>query len=490
MIHKLIVFTIYIFYIVATHCIDETKLDSIRKLGDNAYYSNKLSDALNLYTELITYQPNQINYFQRAATYIKLQQYDDAITDLTHSIELDNKFIKGLIQRAKLYKTLGNCNNALNDINNILKQNKKHKQANDEKYKVEQCITLQNNIQQHINSNNYIAAKHELDQLIDIIPNNNDLLLQRSKCNYELQHYDSVLLDTRNILNNNNKHIDAMYIRGNTFYVMNELDNAINHYKEILKLDPEHNQTKQQFKHVKHITKLLHDGDNNIQHKKYHLAIEQLNELVSLNYINKDIYRKLAESYKHNKQGSEALKHINNAMQYDTNDNSLLRLRAEIYLLLDQYQDAINDYTQCTQRDHTAQDCHQGLHNAQVLLKRSTTIDYYKELGVDKNADISTIKKAYRKLAMQYHPDKQELDASAEEAKQAEDKFKRIAESYEVLSNDELRRKYDAGEDISNQAQQQGQQHFHPHFQHPFGGFGGGQQFHAGGGQTFSFRFG
>lgn len=63
--------------------------------------------------------------------------------------------------------------------------------------------------------------------------------------------------------------------------------------------------------------------------------------------------------------------------------------------------------------------------------------DYYEVLGVNKNSDEAEIKKAYRKLAIKYHPDKNPDDASAEE------KFKEAAEAYEVLSNSEKRAQYD-----------------------------------------------
>lgn len=63
--------------------------------------------------------------------------------------------------------------------------------------------------------------------------------------------------------------------------------------------------------------------------------------------------------------------------------------------------------------------------------------DYYKILGVDKNATSKDIKKAYRKLAAKYHPDKNPND------KTAEAKFKEINEANEVLSNPEKREKYD-----------------------------------------------
>jgi len=63
--------------------------------------------------------------------------------------------------------------------------------------------------------------------------------------------------------------------------------------------------------------------------------------------------------------------------------------------------------------------------------------DYYEILGVGKNADESEIKKAYRKMALKYHPDKNPGDSESEE------KFKEAAEAYEVLSNPNKRARYD-----------------------------------------------
>ena len=63
--------------------------------------------------------------------------------------------------------------------------------------------------------------------------------------------------------------------------------------------------------------------------------------------------------------------------------------------------------------------------------------DYYEVLGVDKSANEDALKKAYRKLAIKYHPDKNPGDAEAEE------KFKEIAEAYDVLSDPQKRQRYD-----------------------------------------------
>ena len=63
--------------------------------------------------------------------------------------------------------------------------------------------------------------------------------------------------------------------------------------------------------------------------------------------------------------------------------------------------------------------------------------DYYNTLGIDRNAGEAEIKKAYRKLAMKYHPDTNQGDAKAEK------KFKELNEANDILSNEEKRAAYD-----------------------------------------------
>ena len=91
--------------------------------------------------------------------------------------------------------------------------------------------------------------------------------------------------------------------------------------------------------------------------------------------------------------------------------------------------------------------------------------DYYEVLGVEKSASAEEIKKAYRKKAMKYHPDRNPGD------KEAEEKFKELGEAYEVLSDDDKRSRYDqfgfAGVDPNYGAGQGG-------YGGGFGGFGGG----------------
>ena len=106
--------------------------------------------------------------------------------------------------------------------------------------------------------------------------------------------------------------------------------------------------------------------------------------------------------------------------------------------------------------------------------------DYYSILEVSRNADASELKKAYRKLAIKWHPDKNKGDSSAEE------KFKKISEAYDVLSDEKKRSQYDSmGHDMFKQQQSgSGRGGFHSD---PFDVF---NSFFGGGSGPFSDFFG
>lgn len=107
-------------------------------------------------------------------------------------------------------------------------------------------------------------------------------------------------------------------------------------------------------------------------------------------------------------------------------------------------------------------------------------MNYYEELGVSKTSSAADIKKAYRKLALKYHPDRNKGD------KQAEEKFKKISEAYAVLSDPEKRKQYDTFGDSGFQQRYSQEDIFRGSNledilrEFGFGGFGG-----MGGGTTF-----
>lgn len=78
--------------------------------------------------------------------------------------------------------------------------------------------------------------------------------------------------------------------------------------------------------------------------------------------------------------------------------------RAEGHLLLDEFDAAISDFQKAREKDQNSRQALEGLQRAQRLQKMAKRKDYYKILGVSKDVSVGELRKAYRKLALEWHP--------------------------------------------------------------------------------------
>jgi DnaJ family protein C protein 3 len=181
----------------------------------------------------------------------------------------------------------------------------------------------------------------------------------------------------------------------------------------------------------------------------------------------------------------KATQYCKEALQFNPQSLPGLLNQAQRELNADDFEAAVRTLESAQEHHGQTQKIQELLQKAHTLLKRSKQKDYYKVLGVARDADERDIKKAYRKLSKIYHPDKASAnDITPEEAQK---KMAAVNEAYEVLSDPELKQRFDNGDDPNNPEQQQGGNPFHGS---PFGGFGG-QQFmfrQGGGGGSFKFH--
>ena len=132
---------------------------------------------------------------------------------------------------------------------------------------------------------------------------------------------------------------------------------------------------------------------------------------------------------------------MNQALEIDPNFVKVLRRRADAYIKLERYEEAVQDLKLAVELEGNNHDVRK-LRDAERELKKSQRKDYYKILEIGKDASESEIKKAYRKLALQHHPDKNCGDSDAEV------KFKEIGEAYAILGDPAKKQRYDSGVDI------------------------------------------
>ena len=114
---------------------------------------------------------------------------------------------------------------------------------------------------------------------------------------------------------------------------------------------------------------------------------------------------------------------------------------------LEDWKKAISDYESAHDIDSDDNGIKQQLRNAKIEQKKAGRKCLYKMLGTTRKATDHEIKKAYKKMALQFHPDRH-AGASDEEKAEMEIKFKEIGEAFEVLSDPQKKQRWDQGETL------------------------------------------
>jgi len=298
------------------------------------------------------------------------------------------------------------------------------------------------------------------------------------------------------------------------FYSLGDVDRGLSQVKKCLQSDPDHKACKTLHREEKSIAKSLDKLNKLLEKRQFASASKVLvgsgntaeDELGLLVEVKENIATHRSTGTIHTKAGSElylqlldktcecyvgmnnhkkASPYCKEALEHNPTSLYGLLHQAQLQLDAENFEAAINTLNTAKENHQGARQVQEKLQEAQTLLKRSKTKDYYKVLDVSRDADEATIKKAYRKATKEHHPDKAIVKGVSKE--DAEKKMASINEAYEVLSDPELKARFDRGDDPNDPSSQHGG---HPFQGSPFGGQGGQQFVFQQGGQRFQFQGG
>eukprot|EP00586_Coscinodiscus_wailesii_P001114 CAMPEP_0172482058 /NCGR_PEP_ID=MMETSP1066-20121228/8338_1 /TAXON_ID=671091 /ORGANISM="Coscinodiscus wailesii, Strain CCMP2513" /LENGTH=506 /DNA_ID=CAMNT_0013244929 /DNA_START=213 /DNA_END=1733 /DNA_ORIENTATION=+ len=462
----------------------------IRSNADLAMSEGRFDDAIQYCKQAIELEPqNALNYYKRYRVYNRMNKLESALSDLTKALEYESTKMAYRHQRAKLLVSLGQCNQAVEDYALLMSDSGKGQDASivDEARKATDCAADINRATVAFTRGNYRLSYDVLTRVLSQTERADDLLFMKAESAFHIGEYYSAVSDTARILKNHGSHLDAYRLRGDAYYRLGENDMAINHYREALKSDPEHKGCKAGHKKVKALVKKVKKAEEAMSAGNYEEALSKWQQAIvlddSLTVFNHPTLLKISECYsklgKHNDAIATVRKYM--AVSGDTIQGNVAL--GDALMESEQYEEAVRTYRQAFEDAPEGEDKHirEKLQKAETALKQSKQKNYYKILNVSRQATSKEIKKSYRELALKWHPDKNTGDSKEE----AEKMFQDISEAYEVLSSDELRGKYDRGEDVfENQGGGGGHRDAHQFFRQHFNNGGGG-----GGGQRFSFHF-
>ncbi|GAB1733121.1 hypothetical protein NU195Hw_g2097t1 [Hortaea werneckii] len=468
-------------------------------------------DALTYFDAAIQKDPsNYLTIFKRGATYLSLGRNTQASRDFDQVLVLKPGFEGALTQRAKIKSRNADWAAAKQDY---LAAGKKDSQELADLEEAEGAAKL---AQEAEAKGDWETCVTQAGTAIFVAGTALDIRQRRARCRLEKGEIVEGISDLNHVLQINTGSIEPyLHIAAMTFYSLAETDKGITSVSRCLHNDPENKACSKLRKSQKAIDRTLKKFNQLVEKRQFASAVKLLiptaDEPGLLQEVKDDIAQYREAGYIHPKATSGLYAHLtervcdaymemNNpkkAGPYCTetltyNPTSLPALLHKAQHLLD-----TEDFDGALSALSTAKDAHgntpqiNDLHTkTQQALKRSKQKDYYKILNVDRDASDREIKKSFRKLTVQHHPDKAHQNGVSPE--EAQRKMQAINEAYEVLSDPELKARFDRGEDPMDPmaGQPQGGNPFGGGS--PFGGAGGGQQFffrQGGGGGGSHFKF-
>lgn len=471
--------TASLFYLAASNCgyrshqlfvsaDDHQKLSpgKLRALGEEAMSERRFTDAVDFYSKAIEYEPeNAVNWQKLFRVHSRMRHYSHALKDITAACEIDPENDEYRTQKAKLLVSLGMCAQAIEEYKNVKDETYESRMTLlQDRDKADLCDTqIQAATQAYAQEDWMNAIKHFSDALMHM-EQAPDYLFMKAQAEYNQEDYYGTISDTAKILKTHSKHIEAYQLRGEAYFRLAEHDVAVTHFRQGLQLDPEHKGCKAGHKAVKALQKKEKRAHAAIAEGKKKEAIDHLwsamnSDLTHLAFLRPTLLLVVQlhiDLGEYDQAIIEAKKHVENEESVEG-----LHALGDAQLGAGLFQDAVNTYRKATQFEpnENQMESEEKLNKAEVALKQSKEKNYYKILGVPRNADQKAIKKAYRDLALKWHPDK-----NADNREEAEKMFQDIGEANEVLSDKEMRAKYDRGEDVfENQGGGGGGQHHGGH---------------------------
>ncbi|MCO5593452.1 hypothetical protein L7F22_047466 [Adiantum nelumboides] len=469
---------------ILAHKDTKTKASDLQT-GDLHVSKGELTIALKHYTSFIDTNPTAvIGYSKRAAVYIQQKRFKEALLDLEKGLDADPKYLQGYLQRASLFRQICRYGDCEKDYQRVLELKPGHSAAEKELSQLQQAKSSLDLAVSFLESDDAAKAQEYLDKVVLVLsPDCFKARLLKARVLLKTKDYSGAIAEAGRVLKSDENDLEALLLRGKGYYYLGDHDVAIRHYQKGLRLDPEHTELKKEYFKLKNLLKKSKNAEDLAEKGKFRMAVEEFRAVLAIDpdhlAFNVNLHLSLCKVLVKLGRAKDAVSSCSSALEINEELVEALMKRGEAKILLEEWESAVEDLKIVINKDNQNREARELIMKAEKGLKLSKRKDWYKILGISKTASAADIKRAYKKLALQWHPDK-----NVDNPEEAEVKFREVAEAYEVLGDEDKRAKYDRGEDLDEQGMgpggpgfgfNQGGQTFTFHFE---GGFPGGFGFH------------
>ncbi|CAD8059216.1 unnamed protein product [Paramecium sonneborni] len=418
--------------------------------GNDYFKRGQYSNAAEEYEKAIELCQNEASYYgNRAACFLQMKKYNKCIKDCDKALSLDPNNVKFFRRKALSLQFLGLLTEAKLIFDQIVNLDKSE-QSLKEYEQIKEYINNIKQARQKLDANQYKEALNLIENVAKEIPDAVDIQILNCECLARTANINKAQEQLRLIQDKYGSRTETYYLKGLIELYGGSPDKAKSILQEGLRQDQNNKKCLAIYQMAKDQDNYKQKGNDCLNSNKFNDAIQYYSkalEVDSNNFrFNSLIYANRGLAHQKLKDHRKAVNDFDKSIELNDRYFKAYLRRGDSRYELGDLDGAQSDYQKVMELDQgSIQQMRQKINDINRKQKQLSKKDYYKILEVDKNATEADIKKAYRKLALQWHPDKNK--ESEEQKKLADQKFREIAEAYSVLSDKQKRQQYDMGVD-------------------------------------------
>ncbi|CAN6675127.1 hypothetical protein TRVA0_092S00144 [Trichomonascus vanleenenianus] len=418
--------------------------EQYKEQGNTLYKTGEYGAAVEQYSKAVEADPgNAIYYGNRSMALMQMKRYEEALADSLQANRLAPGTAKTLARLCRIYTALGQYESALG----LGYEGQEAFVAHEMKRNVEQARNILEHHQTAQEARMALYSLNAAEQNLGsgVLPPKEWKLL-RGELQVASGDLDQATSTVMDLLRRDQQDPQALTLRGRILYAEGDNAKAVAHFQQALRCDPDFAPARRMLKLSREVEKARAAGNEAFKSGDLAQAKELYTKALEVDpqsiVNNSRIYSNRATVNVKLGLLEEALADCDASLALDDTFVKVRRTKARVLGKLERWEDAVSEFKSALEQDEADQGLRQELRDAELELKKAQRKDYYKILGVDKSCSDVELKKAYRKMALKFHPDKNIEDPLAHE------KFKDVGEAYETLSDPQKRMRYDSGADL------------------------------------------
>ncbi|XP_058098692.1 dnaJ protein P58IPK homolog isoform X2 [Magnolia sinica] len=373
------------------------------------------------------------NLLKRVSSSLKSKRYNEALEDLNAALEADPTLSEAYWHRASALRQLCRFEESEEDYKKFLQLKPGTSAAEKELSQLLQAKSAMETALSLFDSGDFAKALDYIDKVVLVFsPGCMKAKSLKIRLLIGVKDYSTAITESGYLLKEDENDLEALLLRGRAYYYLADHDVAFRHFQKGLRLDPEHSELKKTYFGLKNLLKKTKSAEDNVDKGKLRVAVEDFKGALALDPThtahNVHLHLGLCKVLVKLGRGKDALSSCTEALNIDGELVEALAQRGEAKLLIEDWEGAVDDLKTAAQMSPQDMNIREALMRAEKSLKLSKRKDWYKILGISRTSSVAEIKRAYKKLALQWHPDK-----NVDNREEAEAKFQEIAAAYEVI---------------------------------------------------------